>query len=68
MFKIRDIVRLLHLLEVAVSQHVRPRKHDISNYLVECERLLAEEEDTRPKAEIIKQANGEAAYTSNPML
>jgi len=36
--------------------------------IVECERLLAEEEDARPKAQITRQANGDAAYSSNPML
>lgn len=41
----------------------------ISNCLVECERLLAEEEDSQsPKAEIVRQQNGDAAYTTNPML
>jgi len=68
MFRIRDIVKLLHLLVVDVSQHVCSVQYDVSNYQVECERLLAEEEDAHPKAEIIRQANGESAYTSNPML
>jgi len=40
---------------------------EFTNLLVECERLLAEEEDAQPKAEIVRQPNGDA-YTSNPML
>ena len=39
----------------------------MTNNVVECERLLAEEEDARPSAEIVQQPNG-YAYTSNPML
>lgn len=39
-----------------------------ANRVVECERLLAEEEDAQtPKAELVRQPNGDA-YTSNPML
>jgi hypothetical protein len=68
MCKIRGIVKLLHLLVVAVLQHVCLLKIVFLTVLVECERLLAEEEDAQsPKVEIIRQPNGDA-YTSNPML
>jgi hypothetical protein len=67
MFKIKDIVRPLHLLGVAVLLHVCFCFFIISYDLVECERLLAEEEEARPKVEIVKQPNG-SAYTPNPML
>jgi len=68
MCRIRDIVKLLRLLVVAVLQHVCPLKIVFLIVLVECERLLAEEEDAQsPKAEIVRQPNGDV-YTSNPML
>src|SRR5271168_2112616 len=67
MYKIRDIVKLSLRPEVAVLLHVCSRYYRISHCIVECERLLAEEEDAHPKADIVKQPNGNA-YTSNPML
>jgi hypothetical protein len=66
MFRINGIGRLLHQRGVDVWLLVWSQRYLI---LVECERLLAEEEDSQtPKAEIVKQQNGDAAYTSNPML
>ena len=67
MFKIRDIVRLLHLPAAAASRRVHFLEIPVADISVECERLLAEEEEAHPKAEITRQPSG-AAYTSNPML
>jgi len=67
MFKIRDIVRLLHPPAAVASQPVHFLIIPLADILVECERLLAEEEEAHPIAEITRRPSG-AAYTSNPML
>ena len=67
MYKISGTVKRLPRLAVDALLHVSVRSKDIANFVVECERLLAEEEDAHPKAEIVRQPNG-GAYTSNPML
>jgi len=67
MFKIRDIVRLLHPPAAAASRPVHFFGIHLTDISVECERLLAEEEEAHPKAEITRLPSG-AAYTSNPML
>jgi hypothetical protein len=66
MFKIRGIDKPSPQPGVDVSQPV-PLYCDVANHTVECERLLAEEEDATPRIEVIAQPGG-AAYTSNPML
>lgn len=66
MSRINGTDRPLPQLEADVSLRVYSDLY-FTNWLVECERLLAEEEDAQPKAEIVRQPNGDA-YTSNPML
>jgi hypothetical protein len=68
MSRINDTDRLLLQREVDVLLLVCSFSWNKLIWSVECERLLAEEEDTQtPKADIVKQPNGDA-YTSNPML